>query len=151
MEKGSPAKRGVICLSKSWKESKIQRAKQIGGYYCEDCGKPLTERTVIGHHIHYRRDGRDDSVKNCRLRCVPCEIKDPHRRSYGKKNAQQTRRNMGAERPPEKQPVGAGKCELTIRYGNLLISIREIGCKLAKRDECNCKLFISAEEVVGLA
>lgn len=62
----------------SWKDAKRQRARQTGGWHCEKCGKQLTERTAIGHHKHYQRNGGQDTVDNCELRCGACEKSDGH-------------------------------------------------------------------------
>ena len=61
-----------------WHNAKVQRAKELGGFRCEDCGLPLTYRTAVGHHERYRRDGGKDNANNCRLRCKSCETSDPH-------------------------------------------------------------------------
>jgi len=71
----------------SWHNAKVARAKQVG-WFCEDCGTPLTYRTAVGHHERFRRDGGRNDAGNCRLRCHDCEANDPHTSSVkrGKKS-----------------------------------------------------------------
>jgi hypothetical protein len=61
-----------------WGYVKCQRAEQLGSWVCEDCGKPLTRRTAIGHHVINRQNGGKSTLSNCRIRCSSCESKDPH-------------------------------------------------------------------------
>jgi len=62
----------------SWHNAKVERARQIGGWFCEDCGETLTPMTAVGHHERYRRNGGKSEARNCRLRCGSCEQHDPH-------------------------------------------------------------------------
>ena len=61
----------------TWREVKKERAKKIGGWYCEECG---SEKNIIGHHVIPRRlknrkAKRLMSWKYCVLRCMSCERK----------------------------------------------------------------------------
>lgn len=62
-----------------WRLIKSARARMIGGWFCEVCGKELDENSARGHHIAHTRWGGRDELKNCMLRCYNCErVEDTH-------------------------------------------------------------------------
>ena len=58
----------------NWGQVKKERATLIGGWKCETCGCELTPQTAMGHHVHYKSRGGPDTVDNCRLHCLICEL-----------------------------------------------------------------------------
>lgn len=57
-----------------WSFVKQKKAFINGGWYCESCLTPLTQKTAIGHHFPvFRRNGGKDVVENCVIHCVRCE------------------------------------------------------------------------------
>ena len=62
----------------TWSDAKERRASFNGGWYCETCGRELSRRTAIGHHVKYRRNGGSNSWQNCQIRCSDCETSDRH-------------------------------------------------------------------------
>ena len=59
-------------MSKAWAEAKEERASQIGGKYCEICGRT---HEIIGHHLCNRKYHRPEYEvpELCELRCTTCE------------------------------------------------------------------------------
>lgn len=68
---------GRVVMWVSWKQAKLERARQIG-WVCEKCGCSISSRKAVGHHKKYRRNGGKNTVSNCELRCRKCEHDDPH-------------------------------------------------------------------------
>lgn len=56
-------------MSSSWSNAKKARAKLLGGWFCEICGREASH----GHHIIPTHKGGRDCLANCQLRCIDCE------------------------------------------------------------------------------
>lgn len=98
-----------------WGQVKCEKARLIGGFRCESCGRELTRRTVIGHHITYRRHGGRDVIENCLLRCSTCEHSDPHsnrRTDDGRRKKNQKRQRVALHNEQTARPSELDKVQV---------------------------------------
>ena len=56
-----------------WHDLKELRARMLGEWVCETCGKKGDSRSLVGHHIKGRKR-QADNVQDVRLRCPECEF-----------------------------------------------------------------------------